>query len=52
MAIYPSLFGHVQLPDDPSRCPDRIRAKEIGVRLVRPVDPYTDKRRRTDRSRR
>ena len=50
MAIYPSLFGHVELPD-PSRLPDRLRAKEIGVRLVRPVDPYTDQRHRTDRSR-
>ena len=45
MAIYPALFGHVELPDASGR-PDRLRAKEIGVRLVRPVDPYTDHRRR------
>lgn len=51
MAIYPSLFGHVELPDTTSRRSDRLRAKEIGIRVVRPVDPYTEYRRRTDRSR-
>jgi len=46
LAIYPSLFGHVELPDLPSARDDRKRATSPGIRLVRPVDPYTDKRRR------
>jgi len=46
MAIYPSLFGHVELPDTPSARDDRMQPTPPGIRLVRPVDPYTDKRRR------
>ena len=46
MAIYPSLFGHVELPDAPSGRDDRKQPKSPGIRLVRPSDPYTDKRRR------
>ncbi|HZO49624.1 MAG TPA: hypothetical protein VFB26_05705 [Gaiellaceae bacterium] len=37
MALYPSLFGHVQLPDpEPCRRADRRIAGQIDVRLVRP----------------
>ena len=36
MALYPTLFGHVDLPcPEPLRRPDRQGAQEIGVRLVR-----------------
>ena len=46
MAIYPTLFGHVEIPGTPSPRDDRRQAQRVGIRLVRPVDPHTDKRRR------
>ena len=45
MAIYPALFGHVELPDTVSTRRDPTGLKAIGVRVVRPVDSYTDHRR-------
>ncbi len=37
MALYPSLFGHVHLPDpEPCRRADRRVAGQVDVRLVRP----------------
>lgn len=51
MAIYPALFGHVELPDVVSTRRDPTGPKEIGVRIVRPVEPYTDHRRQGSRSR-
>jgi hypothetical protein len=44
MAIYSTLFGHVELPDTPSPRRDRNGMKLICVRVVRPVDPRTDHR--------
>ena len=44
MAIYPALFGHVELPDAPSTRRDRKGSREIGIRLVRPIDTYRDHR--------
>jgi hypothetical protein len=36
MALYPTLFGHVDLPcPEPLRRPDRLVAQEAGIRLVR-----------------
>jgi hypothetical protein len=52
MAIYPALFGHVELPDVESRREDRERRREIGVRVVRPAAaPAPERRsRREERS--
>ena len=38
MAIYPALFGHVELPDPTPWRHDRTGTKPVGVRLVRPID--------------
>jgi len=36
MALYPALFGHVDLPTpEPLRRPDRHVAQAAGIRLVR-----------------
>ena len=42
MAIYPALFGHVELPDVPGTRQDRDGAKLIGIRIVRPADLSVD----------
>jgi hypothetical protein len=44
MAIYPALFGHVELPDVTDKRRDRNAERAIGVRFVRPVDPARDHR--------
>jgi hypothetical protein len=51
VAIYPALFGHVELPDVPGTRQDRNAAKLIGIRLVRPADLSVDRPRDSRRSR-
>jgi hypothetical protein len=51
VAIYPALFGHVEVPDVPGTRYDRNGAKLIGIRLVRPADLSVDRRRDSPRSR-
>ncbi len=51
MAIYPALFGHVELPDPMPTRHDRHGTKPIGVRLVRPADLFSDRRRSGSRNR-
>lgn len=48
MALYPSLFGHVHLPDpEPVRRGDRRIAGQLDVRLVRPTAPAPGRGRRS-----
>jgi hypothetical protein len=51
VAIYPTLFGHVELPDPTPRRYDRSGTKPVGIRLVRPTDLYPELRRSSSRSR-
>ncbi len=51
MAIYPALFGHVELPDVSGTRQDRNDVKLIGIRLVRPADLPVGRRRDSRRSR-
>ena len=51
MAIYPTLFGHVELPDPTARRSDRSGSKPVGVRLVRPADLFSERLRSSARSR-
>jgi hypothetical protein len=51
VAIYPALFGHVELPDIPGTRQDRNGATLIDIRLVRPADLSLDRRRDSRRCR-
>jgi hypothetical protein len=51
VAIYPALFGHVELPDPTPLRHDRSGTKPVGIRLVRPVDLFTERRRDSSRTR-
>jgi hypothetical protein len=51
MAIYPALFGHVELPDLVSARPDRDGLAPFGIRVVRPLHVYTEQRRKSPRRR-
>ena len=51
MAIYPALFGHVELPDPMPRRHDRIGTKPVGIRVVRPTDLFSELRRENNRRR-
>ena len=51
MAIYPTLFGHVELPGPTPRRHDRTGTKPVGVRVVRPTDLFSHRGRDGNRSR-
>ena len=51
MTIYPTLFGHVELPDTVFGRRDRDGLAPFGVRVVRPFHAYPQHRRTSRRSR-
>ena len=51
MALYPTLFGHVDVPcPEPLRRTDRQLAREAGIRLVRRGERVPAAPRRSGRS--
>jgi hypothetical protein len=42
MAIYPALFGHVDLPEPEPLRRDKADARRIGIRLVRLAPRHAD----------
>jgi hypothetical protein len=41
MAIYPTSFGHVDLPEPIALRPDRHIVGTVDLRLVRGLEPWT-----------